>query len=477
VNLVDNSKKVFFTLLDLMVKIWRPLVSNMRFRLAALVTTIVSSVLALRLLASIPHKIRRRIFMSDDVSVNAFTKTLFDSAWYSRQYGVSEQEAINHFESLGKNIGYDPNPWFDQDWYHSELERLGIKKSLGECWLTYLNDDHNFALGPNPSFTYLTRLSQAQIAWFLKKINLGILYAMSKSKKMPKSVDFLGKKAVEKNSALLIPVYGNWQWTDRCLRALSQTEAPLMADVFCIDDHSEQGVPDYIVRQYPWVTWSRNEANLGFLKSCNRFLRTIPENKYEFVMLLNNDTEPQPGFLTALVKDLDSRPEVGLVGSKLVFGDGQLQEAGGIIFSDASGWNYGRGANPNAKSYNFHRYVDYVSGASIAIRLKLFQGIGYFDEQFAPAYFEDSDLAFSVRSRGFEVMYCPTSVVVHHESKSYGTAGPYSLKDRQLAENRVKFSQKWTQDLKRQMPATPLSVRKARSRPQIHKTNPNAFDN
>src|SRR5690606_36034782 len=88
---------------------------------------------------------------------------------------------------------------------------------------------------------------------------------------------------------------------------------------------------------------SRNDENLGFLRSCNRAARSA---KGRYIHMLNNDTELLPDSIDALVDLLDARPDVGMAGSKLLFPDGRLQEAGGILWTDASGWNYGRGDDP-----------------------------------------------------------------------------------------------------------------------------------
>ena len=135
----------------------------------------------------------------------------------------------------------------------------------------------------------------------------------------------------------------------------------------------------------------------------------------------SNDTVPQPGWLDALLATFDAHPDAGLVGANLLYPDGRLQEAGGVVFADGSGWNYGRFDDPANCRYAYLRDADYVSGAAIAIPRALFQRLGGFDSRYAPAYYEDTDLAFAVRAAGLRVLVQPASVVVHDEGTTSGT--------------------------------------------------------
>ena len=186
-----------------------------------------------------------------------------------------------------------------------------------------------------------------------------------------------------------------------------------------------------------------NASNLGFLRSSNRGWG-LAQTRY--VCFLNNDTEVANDWLDVLVQPAEGDQRIGAVGSKLIYPDGSLQEAGGIIWSDASGWNYGRGDDPSKSEYNYPRDVDYCSAASLLVRTDLLREIGGFDDRFAPAYYEDVDLCFEIASRGYRVVYEPKSEVVHYEGVSSGTSVSSGTKRFQEI-NRPKFAQKWASAL------------------------------
>src|SRR5262249_35004447 len=119
-----------------------------------------------------------------------------------------------------------------------------------------------------------------------------------------------------------------------------------------------------------------------------------------------------------------------------------LQEAGGFLWSDGSGWNYGRGGDAREPRYNYVRDVDYCSGAVLLVRTDLFRKLGGFLKLYIPPYYEDVDLCFAIRELGYRTVYQPLSAVVHDEGTSSGTSLDSGVK-RHQALNAPKFANKW----------------------------------
>jgi GT2 family glycosyltransferase/glycosyltransferase involved in cell wall biosynthesis len=263
----------------------------------------------------------------------------------------------------------------------------------------------------------------------------------------------------EPEVSIVIPVYGQWAHTQACLMALAHSDPDPTFEIIVVDDAGPDATAD-LLSLIPDIRVIRHETNTGYVGACNT---GIAAARGKYVVLLNNDTQVADDWLAPLVETLESEG-VGLVGAKLVYPDGTLQEAGGIIFSDGSGYNYGTFANPEDSSYSYRRSVDYCSGAAIIARRSTFEELGGLDETFAPAYYDDTDLAFSVRSLGLDVVYEPRSVVIHDEGVSHGTDETRGIKAYQ-AINKAKFQAKWAEALTHQLPPVPsVPERGARAR-------------
>ena len=238
--------------------------------------------------------------------------------------------------------------------------------------------------------------------------------------------------------SVVIPVHDKFDVTYHCLASLILASNRASFEVIVVDDASSDGTTRLrdIVSGIKVV---RSNTGLGFVRSCNLGAEAV---RGRYVVMLNNDTEPTASWLDELIFAFENFDGVGLAGSKLIYGDGRLQEAGGIVWGSGNPWNYGRGGNERDPRYNYTRQVDFVSGAAIMLPLELWRSLGGFAEDFAPAYFEDTDLAFRVRDAGRKVVFVPSSRVYHFEGMSNGTDVGAGIKRFQEV-NRPKFKRRW----------------------------------
>lgn len=264
--------------------------------------------------------------------------------------------------------------------------------------------------------------------------------------------------------SIIIPVYNQFSYTYGCLRSIFNNTKNIKYEIIIGDDCSTDQTKD-IKKIVKNITVVRNKKNLRFLLNCNNASKFA---KGKYILFLNNDTNVQPDWLDSLIETIESKDSIGMVGSKLVYPNGLLQEAGGILWKDGSAWNYGNKSDSENSEFNYRKPVDYISGAAIMIKAKLWKRIGGFDTRFVPAYCEDSDLAFEVRKHGYEVIYDPFSVVVHYEGVSNGTDITQGVKKYQV-DNSIKFYEKWKTVLESHYPNAE-NVFSARDRSNHKKT-------
>lgn len=253
------------------------------------------------------------------------------------------------------------------------------------------------------------------------------------------------KQPKQPKVSVIIPVYNHFEHTYHCLQSLARLNDKTTFEVIVVDDCSTDQTAEKI-SLVQGIRYHRQSNNGGFIMSCNTGADLASG---EYLLFLNNDTEVHDNWLDSLLQTFVDFPDAGLVGSQLIYPDGRLQEAGGIVFADASGWNYGRLDDLNKPCYQHLRAVSYCSGASIIISQQLFNQLGQFDHRYRPAYYEDTDLAFATRQAGYQVYYQPQSKVTHFEGISSGTDLSSGTKKYQLI-NQQKFLEKWQAELQKQ---------------------------
>ncbi len=311
-------------------------------------------------------------------------------------------------------------------------------KPLKDYWLPqalrdYIGDD--FGTGPLDLLSYLFSVIAAyepDPAAFEGSEDLEVLVRRANAFKRVRT-------DTRPDVSIVIPVYNNIIYTLTSILSILEHESRLSFEILVGDDGSTDATPRVVPMLGDGVVLVRHDDNKGFLRNCNACAQ---QANGRFLVFLNNDTIVLPGWLDELIAPLEAGTNIGMTGSKLINGDGSLQEAGGIAWDDGSAWNYGRGADPRLPQFNYSKDVDYCSGASIAVTKVLWDQLDGFDPAFAPAYCEDSDLAFRIRASGSRTRLAASSILVHHEGRSHGSDVGHGIKAYQVINQRA-FLERW----------------------------------
>jgi len=395
--------------------------------------------------ARLIHKRADRFLNSRTKKESALIRTspLFDEEWYVSQYPDVARAGVDpalHYLKYGWVEGRDPSSGFSSSWYltvYKDVETAGINPLVH--YIKYGRAEGRLISSQaSPPARVAAGKTIEDLEAFAKTIRLST--------------------SAHPDVSIIIPVHGHCVWTLGCLSAIAENPPSTPFEIIVVDDCSPDNTAE-ILGHVAGIRLIRNPGNLGFIRSCNLGAESA---RGRFLHFLNNDTEVTAGWLDELVRTFVEFPNTGLAGSKLIYPDGRLQEAGGILWRDCNAWNFGRNQHASLPQYNYAREVDYCSGASIMVPRSLFRELGGFDEYYLPAYCEDADLALKIRKRGLRVIYQPLSVVVHHEGVSSGTDLTKGVKAHQ-AENMKKLFERWREYLEHHQ-ASGEDVDKAKDR-------------
>jgi len=247
-------------------------------------------------------------------------------------------------------------------------------------------------------------------------------------------------------TSIVIPVFNKAEFTFQCIKSLLQEIDLSQNEIIVVDNASADQTEAVLAHFANVVRVLRNEENRGFVDACNQGAAAA---RGKYLLFLNNDTTVLPAWLDALVETIEADPANGAVGSMFLYPDGSIQEAGSIVWRNGDAHHYGWGESPHDRRFNFAREVDYCSAASLLIRKEIFNQLNGFDRRFAPAYYEDVDLCFGVRSLGYRVIYQPMSRLLHYEGATAGRDVNKGIKHFQIT-NQQKFVDKWRAVLERE---------------------------
>lgn len=218
--------------------------------------------------------------------------------------------------------------------------------------------------------------------------------------------------------SVIIPNYNGRRFLDPCLGALQrQTYAQELIEVILVDDASTDDSVAYVRERYPQVKIVELARNSGLTTGCNAGARAADG---DLLVMLNNDTEPEPGWLAALVDVAEAHPHAGAVASKMLLYDRRdtLHNAGDVMGADGiprnrGVWEVDRG------QYDARTEVFGGCGGGVAYRRDAWEAAGGFDERLF-MYLEDVDLAWRLQLLGWQARFAPAARLYHHLSATGG---------------------------------------------------------
>ncbi|MDE8346420.1 MAG: glycosyltransferase [Acidocella sp.] len=426
----------------------------------------------------------------------------FDPAWYIEHYPAAKAEiargryssAIHHYLTSPAPEHLDPVPQFREAFYRQRypdiaaavaagMYRSGyqqfvqygafeLRQPCAEIDLVYYRDmnervrnDLNTgdvrdafahlrmiglreALAHSPPAARPTIDEAATRAQFIKKARHNLGYFACRR------LDFTHEGAPE--VSVIMVVCNRFELTMLALASLRDNMHGLI-ELIIVDNGStdlSMRIEDYVLG----AKILRMDRNLGFVLGCNAALEAVSAPA---ILFLNNDVELAHGALGAALARLSMADDIGAVAAKIIRSHGALQEAGSIIWRDATVMGYLRDASPLTPAANFVRDVDYGSAVFLLCRTGLLRALGGFDEAFAPAYFEDADLCVRIIQSGHRVVYDP-AVMVHH--LEYGSAATSEASMALMRRGRRIFRKKHEAFLRGQPDAKHEHMIRARSR-------------
>ncbi len=217
-------------------------------------------------------------------------------------------------------------------------------------------------------------------------------------------------------ASAIVVSYNSERFIRQCLDAVLASDYPV-SEVVVVDNASQDETCS-VVESICDARLIRNAENLGFAGGCNVGLSHVTGQVVAFV---NPDVIVQPSWIGQMAKVMAEEPSVAIAGGKLLYPDQRtIQHAGGFLhYPLALADHYGYG-QPDDGKWDQQRDVEYVTGAAVAARREALEDLGGFDEEFFPAYFEETDLCWRARQAGQRVVYVPSAVGIHYESTTTG---------------------------------------------------------
>jgi len=235
--------------------------------------------------------------------------------------------------------------------------------------------------------------------------------------------------------SICIVTYQARAYLKECLTSLFESSSLLTLEVIVVDNGSRDGTADMLDAEFPGVRVIRNETNTGYTRPMNQALRA---GSGDFLVQLNPDTQVLPGALDKMVEQMQSYPQVGICGPKMLNRDQSFQQQ--CRRGDPRPWavisyflrlyklfprsKFFGGYLLNYMGEDNATPVDNVSGSCMLIRQAVIEQIGYLDEDLY-AYQEDTDFCWRARAAGWQVFYLPQAQIIHYGGLGGSRVEPY----------------------------------------------------
>ena len=259
--------------------------------------------------------------------------------------------------------------------------------------------------------------------------------------------------------SIIIPASNSFNYTYKCIKSILKAERSLSFEVIIINETFNKSLK-LLSKKY--LNNSRNNI-FHMKKKDNNIIKNINKasklSKGKYIMFLSDYTKVYNNSITYLIKQFTKDDKIGLVGSKIIFSNRTLKEAGGIILNNGDKLSYGKGDYANKSEYNYIKEVDFISGVSFITKKSIWKNIRGFDETFNQISYADVDLAFSLRKNGYKVIYQPKSLVKYYDNNFNGEIELYDSENI----NKNKFIEKWRNELKYQLKEDDIYLSRDRS--------------
>lgn len=249
---------------------------------------------------------------------------------------------------------------------------------------------------------------------------------------LPRTIDLPAPEGTPQLSVIVV-LYNQAGLSLRTLQALADQQ-DVDFETIVVDNASSDRTPQLLDR-LGGARVLRNTENVGFLRAARQGAQAA---RGRYLAFLNNDAILQEGALREALRRVVADPGIGALGGRVVLTSGGLQEAGNLLFNDGSATGIGRGEDAFHHGAQAERETDYVSGVFLVTPASVWRMLDGFDEEFAPAYYEDTDYCLRVWQAGLRVVYAPGVLLEHLEWGSATGSSAIELMER----NRLRFRER-----------------------------------